>query len=106
MNAAQQAAQFGMPETNREADAYRQMAEARAGTVETTAAFQASEEARRLKERQQAEQEAAKEQEQLFKKTGAALVEAFDQVGSDIASAVSSAVSEIDHRYSQPARHR
>lgn len=84
----------GAPSTNREIDAYRQLAEARAGTVETQAQFAAQTNQQRIAEQQRQEEQATRESERRATQQAQVITRAFDKVGSDIASAVSGAVSQ------------
>lgn len=88
--AAAQSDQQSVGLTNRETDAYRQMAEARGQTVEIQANF----EKQQAREAEQEKRQEIQETTRQFKTQAQSITKAFDQVGQQISSAVSGAISQ------------
>jgi hypothetical protein len=83
----------GGPATNREADAYRQMAQARTGMVDTAGQYAIDENQRRIAEQNRQEEQAAQESERRATQQAQVITKSFDQVGQQISSSIGNAVS-------------
>lgn len=80
-----------IPQTNRELDAYRQMAEARGQSVEIQAEF----EKKQTQETEADKRRQFEQTEKQYQKHTQAIAKAFDEVGSQISSAVSGAIGDL-----------
>lgn len=82
------------PQTGREADAYRQMAMGRVGMQDAVLQSENAQNQRAADAKRALEEEAAAESEQLFRQSTQSMVKATNELGDQIASAVSGAVSQ------------
>lgn len=89
--ASAQSAQQAAGMTNREADAYRQMAEARGRTVEIQADF----EKQQAQEAEAEKRNQIKETERTFQRQAQTISKSFDQIGQQISGAVSGAIGDL-----------